>query len=93
MAEGEGGKKSQNGGKGVKTEKPKKCFCCVKSSHNKSEYKNLSAAVKRKLAQRGRANRHASEKVDSESDERQWKRGDKHGKDCSETGCMFSSCR
>ena len=72
---GEGGKKSQDGGKGVKTAKPKECFCCVTSSHNKSEYKNLSAAVKRKFAQRGKANRHASEEVDSESDERQWIRG------------------
>ena len=74
-AEGAGGKISQDGGKGVKTAKSKKCLCCVTSSHSKSEYKNFSAAVKRKFAQRGRANRHASEEVDSESDERQWLRG------------------
>ena len=49
--------------------------CCVTSSRSKSEYKNLSAAVKQKFSQRGRTNRHASEKVDSESDERQWLRG------------------
>ena len=71
---GEGDKMSQDRGKGVKTAKPKECFCCVTSSHNKSEYKNFSAAVKQKFAQRGRANRHASEEVDSESDERQWLR-------------------
>ena len=46
---GEGGKKSQDGGKGVKTAKPKECFCCVTSSHSKSEHKNLSAAVKQKF--------------------------------------------
>ena len=72
---GEGGKMSQDRGKGVKTAKPKECFCCVTSSHSKSEYKNLSAAVKQRFAQRGRANRHTSEEVDSESDERQWLRG------------------
>ena len=38
---GEGGKKSQDGGKGVKTVKPKKCFCYVTSSRSKCEYKNL----------------------------------------------------
>ena len=74
-SKGEGGKRSQDGGKGVKTAKPMECICCVTSSHSKSEYKNLSAAVKRKFAQRGRTNRHASEEVDSESDERQWLRG------------------
>ena len=47
---GEGDNKSQDGGKGVKTAKPKKCFCYVTS---KSEYKNLSASVKRKFAQCG----------------------------------------
>ena len=47
---GEGGKKSQDGSKGVKTAKPKECFCCVTSSHSKSEYKNLSAAVKQRFA-------------------------------------------
>ena len=57
---------SQDRGKGVKTAKPKECFCCVTSSHSKSDYKNLSAAVRQKFAQRGRTNRHASEKVDSE---------------------------
>ena len=62
---------SQDRGKGVKTAKPKECFCCVTSSHNKSESKNFPAAAKQKFAQRGRANRHASEEVDSESDERQ----------------------
>ena len=67
---GEGGKKSQDGCKGVKTAKPKECFCCVKFSYSKSEYKNLSAAVKQKFAQRGRTNWHASVEVDSESDER-----------------------
>ena len=30
---GEGGKMSQDRGKGVKTAKPKECFCCVTSSH------------------------------------------------------------
>ena len=34
---GEGWKKSQDGGKGVETAKPKECFCCVTSSHSKSE--------------------------------------------------------
>ena len=72
---GESGKKSQDGSKGVKTAKPKACFCCVTSSHGKSEYKNLSPAVKQRFAQRGRANRHASEEVNSESDERQLLRG------------------
>ena len=72
---GEGGRKSQDGGKSDKTAKPKKCFCCVTSSHSKSDYKNLSAAVKQRFARRGRANRHTSEEVDSESDERQWLRG------------------
>ena len=38
---GEGGKKSQDGGKGVKTVKPKKCFCYATSSRSKCEYKNL----------------------------------------------------
>ena len=42
---------------------------------SKSEYKNLSAAVKQRFEQRGRTNRHGSERVDSESDERQWLRG------------------
>ena len=36
------------------------------SSHSKSEYKNLTTAVKQKFAQRGRTNRHASAVVDSE---------------------------
>ena len=45
------------------------------SSHSTSEYKNLSAAVKQRFAQRGRANRYASEEVNSESDERQWLKG------------------
>ena len=71
----EGGRKSQDGVKSDKTAKPKKCFCCVTSSHSKSDYKNPSAAVKQRFAQRGRANRHTSEEVDSESDERQWLRG------------------
>ena len=44
------------------------------SSHSKSEYKNLSAAVKQKFAQHGRANRHASVGADSRSDERQCSR-------------------
>ena len=64
---GGGGKKSQDTGKGVKTAKPKERFCCVTSSHSKSEYKNLSAAVNQKFAQRGRTSRHASVEVDSES--------------------------
>ena len=72
---GEGGRKSQDGGKSDKTATPKKCFCCVTSSHSKSDCKNLSAAVKQRCTQRGRANRHTSEEVDSESDERQWLRG------------------
>ena len=38
----EGGKMSQDRGKGVKTAKPKECFCCVTSSHNKNEYKKTS---------------------------------------------------
>ena len=38
---GEGGKKSQDGSKSVKTAKSKESFCCVTSSHSKSEYKNL----------------------------------------------------
>ena len=64
---GGGGNKSQDRSKGVKTEKPKECFCCVTSSQNKSEYKNLSAAEKQKFAQRGRTSRHASVEVDSGS--------------------------
>ena len=65
------GKKSQDKGKGVKTAKPKERFCCVTSSQSKSEYKNLSAAVKQKFAQRDRTSRHASVEVDSESGKRQ----------------------
>ena len=57
---GEGGRKSQDGGEGVKTAKPKECFCCVTSSHCKSEYKNLSAVVNQKFAQRGTTYRHAN---------------------------------
>ena len=72
---GESGKKSQDEGKGVKTAKPKERFCCVTSNHSKSIYKNLSAAGKQKFAQRGRTNRHASVKVDSEPDERRCSRG------------------
>ena len=68
---GEGGKKSQDEGKGVKTAKPKELFCCVTSSRGKSEHQNLSAAVKQKFAQRDRTNRHAS----SELDERRCSRG------------------
>ena len=49
-SKGEGGKKSQDESKGVKIAKPKERFCCVTSSHSKSEYKNLSAAVKQKFA-------------------------------------------
>ena len=45
------------------------------SRQSKSEYKNLSAAVKQKFAQRGRTNRHTSVVVDSESDERRCSRG------------------
>ena len=70
---GEGGKMSQDGGKGVKTAKPKECFCRATSSHSKSEYKNLS--VKQMFAQRGRTNWHARTEVGSESDERQCLRG------------------
>ena len=72
---GEGGKKSQDGGEGVKTAKPKECFCCVTSSHSKSEYKNLSAVVNQKFAQRGTTYRHANIEADSESDERRCSRG------------------
>ena len=89
---GEGGEKSQDGGKGVKTAKPKERFCCVTSSHSKSEYKNFSAAVKQKFAQRGRTNQHANVEVDSESDETVLKR-DKHGEPCSRTGCLFPPWR
>ena len=64
---GGGGKKSQDKSKGVKTAKPKECFCCVTFSQRRSEYKNLSAAVKQKFAQGGRTCRHASVEVDSES--------------------------
>ena len=59
---GKGGKKSQDGDKGVKTAKPKGCFCCVTTSHGKSEHKNLSAAVKQKFAQRGRTNLRVNER-------------------------------
>ena len=65
---------SQNKGKDVKTAKPEECFCCVTSSHSKSEYKNLSAAVKQKFVQRGRTSRHASVEVDSESGKRRCSR-------------------
>ena len=65
-----GGKKSQDSGRGCKTAKPKERFCCVTSSHSKSEHKNLSAAVKQKFAQRGRTSRHASAEVDPESGKR-----------------------
>ena len=71
---GGGGKKSQDKSKGVKTAKPKECFCCVTSSHSKSEYKNLSAAVEQKFVQRVRTSRHANVEVDSESDERRCSR-------------------
>ena len=64
---GESGRKSHDGRQSDKTTKLKKCFCCVTSSHSKSNYKNLSAVVKQRFAQRGRANRHTSEEVDSES--------------------------
>ena len=72
---GEGGKKSQDEGKGAKTAKPKERFCCVTSGHSKSEYKNFSAAVRQKFAQRGRTHRHANAEVDSEPDERRRSRG------------------
>ena len=86
---GEGGKKSQDLGKGVKTEKPKECFCCVTSCHSKSEYKNVSAAVKQKFAQRGRTNRHANAAVDSESDERRCSRGTSMASLAHELGVCF----
>ena len=86
---GEGGKKSQDEGKGVKTAKPKECFCCVTSSHSKSEYKNLSAAVKQKFAQRGRTDRHAGVEVDSESDERRCSRGTSMASPAQELGVCF----
>ena len=85
----EGSKMCQDRGKGVKTAKPKECFCCVLSSHNKNEYKNLPAAVKRKFAQRGRANRHASKEVESESDERQCLRGTSMASPAHELGVCF----
>ena len=72
---GEGGKRSQGGGKAVKTAKPKEYICCVASSQSKTENKNLSAAVKQKFAQRGRTNRHTNVEVASESDERRCSRG------------------
>ena len=84
----EGGKKSQDGSKGVKTAKPKECFCCVTPNHSKSEYKNLSAAVKQRFAQRGRANRHASEEVNFRVRRETVVERDKHGEGCSETGCF-----
>ena len=86
---GEGGKTSQDRGKGVKTAKPKECFCCVTSSHSKSEYKNLSAAVKHKFAQRGRTNWHARIEVDSESDERQCLRETSTASPAHELGVRF----
>ena len=89
---GKGGKKSQDEGKGVKTAKPKERFCCVTSSHSKSEYKNLSAAVKQKFFQRGRTNRHASVEVGSESDERRCSRGTSMASPAHELDVRTNTC-
>ena len=55
LAEGKGGKKGKGKGKGDKTRKPKECFYCGKPSHNKSECRNFSAALKKKAVQPDRA--------------------------------------
>ena len=91
---GGGGKKSQDKGKGVKTAKPKERFCCVAFSQSKSEYKNLSAAVKQKFAQRGRTSRSARQRrgglrVRQET----MLRRDRHGESCSRTGCPLPPWR
>ena len=67
-----GDRKSENVEPDSETEER---FCCVTSSHSKSEHKNLSTAVKQKFAQRGRKNWHANVEVDSESDEKRCPRG------------------
>ena len=94
VATWQGRRRQEQPGRSVKTAKPKECFCCVTSSHSKSEYKNLSAAVKQKFAQRGRTNRHVNVEVGLRVRRETVLKKDKHGEPCSQkTGCLFPPWR
>ena len=62
--------KGKGKGKGDKSAKPKECFYCGKPSHNKSECRNFSAALKKKSVQPDKAGRYAGVEVDPETGKR-----------------------
>ena len=53
-----------------KSAKPKECFYCGKPRHNKNEFRNVSAALKKKSVQPDQAGRYASVEVDPETGKR-----------------------
>ena len=64
---------------------PKKCFCCGKSGHNKSECRNFSAALKKKAVQPDRAGRYSGVEVDPETGQEEifLRKGVSHSYPCS----------
>ena len=70
LGKGKGGKKGKGKGKADKSAKPKECFYCGKSGHNKNECRNFSAALRKKSVQPDKAGRYAGVEVDPETGRR-----------------------
>ena len=85
-----GGKKCKGKGKSDKSVKSKECFYCGKPGHNKNEYRNFSAALRKKSVQPDKAVRWCGSGSRDRQEKTFRRKRDRRGESRSRTGCLSS---